>query len=145
MKKTFYLFVFTILNFLNSNELLAQGGNLQFNRALFSEISQSPPANQTEVTLGTVTVPQGKVWKIERASFLGNFPCGVGQTNYSPVQNVTTINNLVIVTYSEDTQYFPVWLPEGTYTIKSSIAGGCTNYPYNVKFVYTGIEFNLMP
>jgi hypothetical protein len=139
MKKLFLIIALSGL----SSFVKAQGGNLQFNRALFSEIFSTQSANQTEVTLGTVTVPQGKVWKIERASFLGNFPCGVGQTNYAPVQNVTTINNLIVV-FSENAQYFPVWLPEGTYTLKSSISGGCTTYPYNVKFVYSGIEFNVV-
>jgi hypothetical protein len=135
--------IFLIFAFAGISTFVKAQGNLQFNRALFSEIFSTQSAYQTEVTLGTVTVPQGKVWKIERASFLGNFPCGVGQTNYSQVQNVTTINNLVIVTY-EETQYFPFWLPEGTYTLKSSITGGCTSYPYNVKFVYSGIEFNVV-
>jgi hypothetical protein len=145
MKKYFQTYLF-LLSLIIGKISFSQGNNLQFNRAIFSELSQSVGANiYNGVTIGTITVPQGKVWKLERVSLIGNFPCGVGQTDYSIFQAILFINNLVIGEYGNYEGFFPIWLPEGTYNFKSNVTGGCTNYPYNLKVSYNGIEFNLTP
>jgi hypothetical protein len=123
----------------------SQNNNLQFNKALFSEINQTVSAYTEETTIGVISVPIGKIWKIERASLLGNFPCGVGITSFVSFQNLLTLGNLVIGLPGGFDGFFPVWLPEGNYQIHSNLIGVCNGYPFSLRFVYSGIEFNAVP
>ena len=148
MKKYFQINLF-VLFILIGKISFAQGNNLQFNRAIFSELSQSVGANVfNDVSIGIITVPQGKVWKLERVSLVGNFPCNVGITYYSTFSGILFLNNLVVGGENGNYDGFcPIWLPEGTYTFKSNLSpsGACINHAYNLKVSYNGIEFNLTP
>jgi hypothetical protein len=92
-------------------------GNLQFNRVInYTMASQtvfSPGLLQT-----TVTVPAGKVWKIEAASYNG-----AGSPGWSLI-----LDNYLLFTYIINSGgglnyfpeiHFPIWLPAGTYNLKA--------------------------
>lgn len=133
MKKSIIIFLFFISLSANAQ------GNLQFNRVIYYTIpSQSFTATGI---IASVTIPEGKVWKIEAASHnaaggtgwslrIGNFllyACtyiGGGGLNYHPDIN------------------FPIWLPSGAYNLQVD--------SYNGSGTFQGaglsiIEFNIVP
>ncbi len=122
-------------------------GNLQFNRVFFVEtsfVSSSTLCNEFQDV--TITVPTGKVWKIETAH-------GTQKTNFiRPNYNATVsvlINDHLICHYTNSSSalvvsnYLPMWLPAGNYTMRVSVfscPGGNT-----VLGAISGIEFNAVP
>ena len=113
-------------------------GNLQFNQVIYYTIpSQSFAASGT---IATVTIPAGKIWKIEAASHnaaggtvwslrIGNFLL------YS-----STLNGGGGLTYHPDIN-FPIWLPSGTYNLQvNSTNGGGTFEGAGLSI----IEFNII-
>jgi hypothetical protein len=114
----------------------SQNNNLQFNKALYSEVSQTFPNTPNDgipLIIGTIIVPVGKVWKIESTS---GFTM-ISMPNYE-AQNFL-INNLLM--NSEK----PIWLPAGTHTIKKLSSSGGIPSSVSFTFIYSGIEFNLVP
>jgi len=119
-------------------------GNLQF--------------NQVKLVSTVETVPVGKVWKVESATFVGGAPicigaganagCGQHNTAYTSYQAAmsylingsvayiahATFGNTVPQTSSLVIDPFPFWLPAGT-----SLASGTNMMHLNV------IEFNVVP
>lgn len=133
-----YLTLFAII-FLGFNSAFSQNNNLQFNNALLGQVSGTPDSG----VIGTLVVPEGKVWKIESRS--------VANISYSKPDassgGVTAfIGNLIAYgssdTFNNNSLSFPIWLPSGSYpiTIRSNYSGG-----YIHSFNYSGIEFNLVP
>ena len=120
--------IFLLLLLIFSTELSSgQGFNLEFNRAIFQKLStygmgtgMLDPTPQVTIP---ITVPSGKLWKIEAKS--GNFK---------------------IDTISINDDYFPglpLWLPAGTYSLnmvcaKASLTTFLGGY-------ITGVEYNLVP
>lgn len=115
-------------------------GNLQFNRAFLVEHSFVVPINvlgpYSEIS---VTVPAGKVWKLESVM--------------ASVQNANaTISTTLAVMLNNKNLYiagtptaFPVWLPEGTYTLRLTYTSN-TGVANNVAYAgLSGIEFNVTP
>jgi hypothetical protein len=119
-----------------SLQLYAQG-NLQFNQVLTLSYTGSIPAQSTN-SLGTLTVPAGKVWKIEsgsRVAITGNF-----------FGNVTTarfmLDDFTVIGHKDDPVSYPIWLNEGTYNIYVSHSTGNT---VSYKWGLSIIEFNVVP
>ena len=143
----------TLLTFIliSINSVFSQNNNLQFNRALFEEYSMSfPPSSTNSSTadgttfISNVTVPIGKVWKIESSNRfvrtnLGEIFNGF-QTNVVQSNTAFWINNFCL---SSETKY-PIWLPAGTYTIYLNQSVGGT-YQITSSLTISGIEFNLVP
>ena len=95
-------------------------GNLQFNQVITEAASLGPGA-----TTGTLTVPAGKVWKIEAV-------------NASATSIAIQINSISV--NGNGTWIFPFWLKAGnTFTI---INVNSVN-PYICQ--YSIIEFNIIP
>jgi hypothetical protein len=113
MKK---IFVLAALLFAFNMATHAQG-NLQFNKVI------SGAANLATISsIGLMTVPAGKVWKLE----------GVNYTNYT---------NLVIngVNMPNGSWCFPFWLSAGsTFNLASSSGNGA-------QVQYSIIEYNIVP
>jgi len=139
MSKNSLLLLFVISFFVARTS--AQG-NLQFNQVKYFQFNctQSGGSVFTE-SLQTVTVPAGKVWKIESAN------CG----SYSPTTNSliyssggrVLLDSRLIVDVSSNTGFLPFWIPAGTYTIgirSMSLTNG-------VQFLgsMSAIEFNIVP
>ncbi len=135
MKKILIIALFTALAF----AIKAQG-NLQFNRVFLVENSFTIPIN----ILGpfsdvSITVPAGKVWKIE--SVMASIYNGNGSISTS----VAVLLNNKSLYQGEVMASFPVWLPEGTYTLRlvyTSNTGSTNNVAYGG---ISGIEFNVTP
>lgn len=119
-------------------------GNLQFNQVIYVRMSYVlPNSNSFQTSQQTITVPPGKVWKIESASGSAQ-----GSTNY--VSPTTTILldgvNLTFYNGSSGTYWetdFPIWLPEGTYTLAMVSSTSAVNTTITGRL--SAIEFNIVP
>ena len=123
MKKILSLVV--ALLFTASLSSFAQG-NLQFNQVISASLNLGSNANST-----TLTVPVGKVWKIE----------SMGCNNYTP-QNISYVINAiafsVIPGYQKDAGS-TIWLKAGdTFYLRNLV-----NYASGVY--YSILEFNIVP
>jgi hypothetical protein len=116
-------------------------GNLQFNQV----INQSFNGNGGNLTIiGIVTVPAGKVWKIESANY------SYLSAGYRYTQKTTSSN--AMVAYIGDNliwdgtmakgslDLFPIWLSTGSYNV---MARSSNTLPSVVNF--SAIEFNVVP
>ena len=125
-------------------------GNLQFNRAIaFS--NNGTVSSGTVSTFETITIPPGKVWKIESVALAGTdssntifqFTAGSGSTTkwlYARFND--------IIAYSGDNlgnqnNLLPIWLNSGTYLFK--ISSAYSNSSGGVLASYSAIEFNIIP
>ncbi len=148
MKNLLFLMSFVLF----ATAVQAQG-NLQFNQVIYRELSFTITASIVNPsTQISITVPAGKVWKIEAAytgarvhSSSSSFGSGYGY--YS--DGILSLNDRVIrYGGSDNPTLLPIWLPEGTYTLTYSKT--CTPcYSNSVPSVYNGsisaIEFNIVP
>lgn len=158
MKKVFFIFCLVF----SQGQLFGQG-NLQFNQVISTVVTatagSSPELNGTSV--GTITVPVGKVLKLESVSVYLNDASGDLEHFYSNgTANINDRgcwigNHLVWAPYvytstgstnfdkPVDISRFPIWFGPGTYNI---VARFNTNFGpgtfYNVS--YSAIEFNVL-
>ena len=134
MKKLALLF----LLFFCINAASAQG-NLQFNQVVNTTFTG--PGNASGAIIGTITVPAGKVWKVERTSLSDDY----GDPVFYPVYSTNYwahIGDFLVWNSSSSypQQLFPLWLSEGTYDVTARTYGS-TNY----NFAISAIEFNVIP
>ncbi len=125
MKKILSL-VIAIL-FTTSLSSFAQG-NLQFNQVISGSITLSPGG-----ILSAITVPTGKVWKIEAI-----------QCSRNTASDKYLINGLSYIIYSNNSAaYNAIWLKEGdTFSLKNDYTGTGAS---SQNFVYSILEFNIVP
>lgn len=130
MKKLFFTLAFIVTTVTYS---FGQG-NLQFNQVVNGDLNAY--ATYDLSTLGTITVPAGKVWKIESVS-LKYFDGAWAASDGNPV----FINNhLVWDLGPQGLDQLPLWLSAGTYTVQT------TGYNSSeLTFSYSAIEFNVVP
>ncbi len=129
MKNIFALFIFL----LSISSTSFGQGNLQFNQVINGEITALVDYDLT--TMGTITVPTGKVWKVESVSMryfdgawatVSNATAWINKHHvWDPGLNIPSI--------------LPLWLSPGTYTI-SAVGSNET-----IDFTYSVIEFNVIP
>ena len=128
-------------------------GNLQFNQVILWNLnsstvsctSTSPPVGTQACSClitSTITVPQGKVWKIEAVSvpdistpwalYIGNFMLFCMQSSAQGAE-----------VFHQDIN-FPIWLPSGTYNYKAFLlqCSGNSTFPGSSASI---IEFNVIP
>lgn len=112
-------------------------GNLQFNQVINVSYSATVPLGANN--FGTITVPAGKVWKVERTSFSQDIGA-ILSPRYSASYFVYIGDYLAWNSSSTYPQkLFPLWLSEGTY----SVDGWCGSAMiYN--FSISAIEFNII-
>jgi hypothetical protein len=132
----------TIIIFLLLSLNLFSQGNLQFNQVIHTEFTANNLLNGNSVVCSpsTVTVPAGKVWKIEQSSVYMNTALGSTACCYSMYINNTLLFNKHNTNFSAT----PLWLSEGSYTVKiafETTSGG----PFNFKGSINAIEFNIIP
>ncbi len=133
-------------------------GNLQFNRAVHTEINCSSAAGINNGIVGatvSVVVPAGKTLKITSA-YISNYYSGGSSVavNYYDSKLILDNSPLAYCQYlpgnlemNLPTNNFPLWLPAGTYTLKI-LYSTTYNYPVNTYFseaYISGIEFNIVP
>ncbi len=121
-------------------------GNLQFNQVKLIKLSYvTPNSNSYQVYDQVITVPAGKVWKIE--SVIGSAQSATN--NYVSPTTSVTLDGVILSFYSSSTgsyqaAAFPIWLPEGSYTLglvsSASVTTGTT-----ITGRFSAIEFNVAP
>lgn len=132
-------------------------GNLQFNQAIKLDITggQNVGAGSlyTQIASQVVTVPAGKVWKIESVN--SNLTKGTYSTstyqfliNYGGIPIVYMDDAIISASLVNTGVVIPhqiYWLPAGTHTFSM----WCPNVGTPVTFTYTttitAIEFNVVP
>ena len=125
--KTIKSIILVLLLCFCSNLISAQGFNLEFSRAIFQKISYISSISGDSYKI-PITVPSGKVWKIEGSS--------TGRAAEIQIDSMVISTN---ASHIISTQY-PIWLPAGTYELKL-----ISNYStYQGGFI-SGIEYNLVP
>lgn len=140
MKKIFSTF-FLILLLTGAAE--AQG-NLQFNQVIVQDFT-STISSWTTATVSVITIPAGKVWKIEHADlWLQNSLRQTYDNEYSLFIDNILIHRAKGSTGSGNqyTSRFPVWLPAGTYNVIVSNEDSSTK---NFVGDINAIEFNIIP
>lgn len=139
----------TILILLSFNCIYAQG-NLQFNQVILWKLNSkivygAGTYGYDWLIQGTITVPIGKVWRIDAAGY--NKP--------TTMHWALTLDNFLLFSRKQSPGggivnhldiNFPIWLPSGTYNYVASAAGGSS---YST-IVYDGssasiVEFNIIP
>jgi hypothetical protein len=130
--------LFTILLVAISATTFAQG-NLQFNQVINDEYTGL--VITTGSTLGTLTVPAGKVWKIEFVSFTSNTNPSYPSVHSSGGTQVFINNYNIYAGYNgAGTIHFPLWLSEGGYPVKARQSSNG-----NSTLSISAIEFNVIP
>lgn len=123
-------------------------GNLQFNQVIYRELSITITANITNpFTQITLTVPAGKVWKIESV-ITSQITGAAGSYGYY-TDGIITLNGRVLHFGGWDSPSpLPVWLPEGSYTlVLSRNCAPCysSSSPPTINGSISAIEFNIVP
>ena len=127
MKKTILLAVVLLLGC----TAFAQG-NLQFNKA--QHLAFSGTFSTSQSTISNITVPAGKVWKVESGSICWIYQ---GKANTSGIYLL--IDNQML--QSPDIhQSSPIWLPEGTYKIEYNTSNSSYSYSGGISI----LEFNIV-
>ena len=123
-------------------------GTLQFNavKYLNHTVTGAGPTSCCSLTNQTLTVPAGKVWKIEATSLKKAPVSNPGQLQNFSTGEGMSIGDLLV--YRAGTNTFsgfastPIWLPAGTYT-------WAIHYDNIISNVWTAgisaIEFNIIP
>ena len=125
--------------------------NLQFNAAKYITITGTPSSNNQGVLIATtpITVPAGKVWKIESAgtSYVLSSPtlytvsaCPSLMLDFSFIYISTSPNSAV----DANCAAMPIWLPAGSYNLRLVAMGSGTSGSTANGYI-SGIEFNLVP
>jgi hypothetical protein len=135
MKKI--LFVFFIA-FCFAQTIKAQG-NLQFNRVV--RLSYLDSIIISPITVGTITIPANKIWKIESGSVL------VNSSLFPSVLSLLVDGQLMFCGSYPVSGYMPysgppMWLSAGSYNISIGVGNG-SNMGIIAKL--SAIEYNIVP
>jgi len=134
MKNKFFVSFFLMFSIIGFSQ-----ANLEFNTVI--KYNSGVLVGSGGITSFTVTVPQGKVWKITSAT--------LGPKSGSSISCYARIDGHLVAmiepwrntgsTMANDNklQPFPLWLPEGTYTVH-------IKHLSDMYFSYSGIEFNVV-
>jgi hypothetical protein len=125
--------------FLLPFSFLFSQGNLQFNQVKRFSNQSLPIAPGTWVSVGSITVPANKVWKIESSSLTIPFAIGFmlavdGQTIFTGLNSNAEYRMNILA---------PIWLPEGTYPVTVFQNSASTTTMDKIKI--SAIEFNIIP
>ena len=126
-------YLFGILFFMIPLMSFSQTTNLSYSQVITQTGTVSVPYGGTSNL--SITVPAGKVWKVEAATVFGDA--------------MMKINEMVAIYFRANSafvvNYCPIWLKAGTYTISiSAFPSGCCSAT-TVSYGYSVIEFNETP
>ena len=135
IKKTIFLFLLICNNF-----ILKAQGNLQFNEVKRVNNTSLVPYGGVPTNFTTITVPLGKVWKIE-SSCVNAEPNSVSTvtSTYLSIGGQTCFGQTSAQIYLPPAN---IWLPEGSYPVKVTNLSGSA---YTLTVTISAIEFNIVP
>lgn len=143
--------VLPVICFLHLVNIYGQG-NLQFNKVINIEFTKRLPYNTGGGADTIITIPSGKIWKIESAHssfFLDTASFNINTVGPVPYASVL-LNETVIfdpgVTSSKVLNVFPVYLSSGTayrLGMRSQATGG--SYDLYHRIFVSILEFNVVP
>tara|TARA_B100001173_G_C15914843_1_gene515764 strand:+ start:29 stop:448 length:420 start_codon:yes stop_codon:yes gene_type:complete len=112
--------------------------NLGFSQVLNYEYNSSNIGGYQQTTVGSITVPSGKVWKITSGSCIINpnnsYGCSMRIGNNIVFQDKGTVQGGGSVNNT------PVWLSSGTYSVEIGSFAGITA---SFRGAISGVEFNI--
>ena len=128
--KKILLFIFTLITF---SFAFTQGNNLQYSQSIYLDYTNpsSGVASDTYISSGTFSVPANKTFKITSSS--------CKQTTGNP-DLYGTSDCLLRINRHNLTENTTLWLPAGTYTVYTLVAGS----NWRAAAAITGIEFNIV-
>lgn len=117
-------------------------GNLQFNQVINMSYNYNFLNTGQKQTVGSVTVPVGKVWKIESGSIHGEYSAN----NYPyPLETSLFLGDFCVISMSSGNYgspvNYPIWLSAGVYSVVMNV----NNNGGNLKCALSVIEFNIIP
>lgn len=143
MKKLLTLFVFVLVM---ATGAFAQG-NLQFNEAKYIELGMTlAPSVSYQFVEQTITVPSGKVWKLESAT--GTYVQNITPyPTYSPSIHIFLNRRMIFGTTTNPLigNTFPIWLPAGAYTLRLAHTTSTSSSVHEIVGFVSAIEFNIVP
>lgn len=133
-------------------------GNLQFNQAIKLDIVGAPivgsGSNYVQIANQMVTIPAGKVWKIE-SKFVNITKGQYTTTTFSWLYSaggftpVLYMDNTIIWAGTTNPNNFTdhqlIWLPAGTYDFSLWCQRTSNAVPFTFTAVVNAIEFNVVP
>lgn len=125
--------------------VMAQGGSLEFNQVKVLELNVDNATGQAteKKTILNITVPAGKVWKIESANVAEKYNSSTYDLNYSLGDDGKLFLNETMISPDSDYQpVFPIWLNAGSYTL--TLQGNTSSSSYSWNGMVTAIEFNVL-
>jgi len=130
MKKIFLLLIFSL-----SVQLIIAQNNLEFNKVV--NVSMTVTSTYGLITAGNITVPDGKVWKINYVSY-------VYINGGEMIASYVTIDDFAIHNLSPTgaSSTFPIWMPKGTFIVK--LFRGSSSSSGQVIIKISAIEFNVV-
>lgn len=132
------LFIALFVCFLN---VVSAQGNLQFNEVKFIKMSYIVTTNVTnQYQEQTITVPAGKVWKIESCTSTFLAMSGTNPS-YSDVGRMF-LDKMQIS--NSGVNVLPIWLPAGTYTLRLVYNSNTSYSNSEVVGAISVIEFNVL-
>lgn len=129
--------IITLIISLGIGCFLNAQGNLQFNQVINTSVT-GLVGSLASANLGTITVPAGKVWKVETASVTeaNNIRTSLGRIGNNVVFYFGGSNS------PPNINLLPLWLRPGTYNLN------VTNYSSSAltyRMTLSAIEFNVIP
>jgi hypothetical protein len=112
-------------------------GNLQFNQVVKQTFSTT---STSTFIVGTITVPAGKVWKVESCGFVQQFVSGAEGVLGSSLNQVVLGSHAIYYLNNPGLVYLPLWLPTGTYQVSANTGVAGTKI-----ISISAIEFNVVP
>lgn len=124
MKKILTPFLFAAILIFGFSKSSSAQGNLQFNQVILLDI----PFNSVQ----NISVPAGKVWKIESAG------SGSSSSNGVYLRNASATAIAYFATANVSSSPYPYWLPSG-------FIGSFQNIHPSLRMTVSIIEFNVVP
>lgn len=134
----------TLAGFFLYNTAVQAQNNLQFNKVVYLEVDSLVICNSGGACVDTIlmrniTVPEGKVLKVESVNYRTTY-------NYLLYLNLTPFATNSTSTGFPPHNTFPIWLPAGTHRIYFFLKNNPSAVSVNLKFSYqlSALEFNVV-
>ena len=120
-------------------------GNLQFNKVInINGYSSTGLVNNDGIVVNnhqSVTIPEGKVWKITSAVLVKSFATDTGIDGQLTQGSITIGDNAI---YSHEIgNWLPYWIGAGTYQLRTYRGSGASSW--GARYSISIIEFNIVP